>query len=398
MVKLLAGLVFRRQVLMRALGAGKQAPPSEPLQVAGARAALQNAGFEGEAVAQIMSLATEYHERVEAADAAEQKLIQLFLSRLPGPLAEQFRDYLTDTVTPRVKIIPAAAQRASPGAAPDGRPWEARSTSLQVGSAADDPWCGDGSCQSSAGEDCSSCPEDCGECPPPGPSCGEIGGSHCSQSGACPDDFDSLGATYDCNPCCKPQPPPAGNLYIYEEYALDASTFSATGVAETDGGRQVRVVVTLVAPDESVMLSCSRCDLPWSKSTARQVILSGSYDAIIDYYYCGDPYPTATVVRRLPLRHSDSCWVFPRLELHLGVNECIYQFVRPPCEATCIPEQGRNSAVRYVFSDVSSCVPVVRYTVPWFREPFRQSAICSPIGNVTAYYADDTGPCSCRDY
>lgn len=168
-----------------------------------------------------------------------------------------------------VKIIPAAARRASPGAAPDGRPWEAGRTPLQAGSAADDPWCGDGSCQSSAGEDCSSCPEDCGACPPPGPSCGEIGGSYCSQSGACPDDFDSLGATYDCNPCCKSQPPPAENLYIYEEYALDASTFSATGVAETDGGRQVRVVVTLVAPDESVMLSCSRCDSPWAKSTAR---------------------------------------------------------------------------------------------------------------------------------
>jgi hypothetical protein len=43
--------------------------------------------------------------------------------------------------------------------------------------------------------DCSPC---CRSQPPsdPGPSCGEIGGDYCSQSGVCPDGHDSLGRTY----------------------------------------------------------------------------------------------------------------------------------------------------------------------------------------------------------
>lgn len=54
---------------------------------------------------------------------------------------------------------------------------------------------------------------DCNPCcktqppPDPGPSCGSMGGDHCSQSGACPGDHTSLGSTYDCNPCCRYEPP-----------------------------------------------------------------------------------------------------------------------------------------------------------------------------------------------
>lgn len=36
----------------------------------------------------------------------------------------------------------------------------------------------------------------------PTTTCGEIGGSHCSRTGACPEGFSSLGLTSDCNPCC----------------------------------------------------------------------------------------------------------------------------------------------------------------------------------------------------
>ena len=82
----------------------------------------------------------------------------------------------------------------------------------------DEPSCGE-----LGGDHCSqsgSCPDsydslgttyDCDPCckqqPLPGPSCGELGGDHCSQSGSCPDGYDSLGTTYDCNPCCKQQAP-----------------------------------------------------------------------------------------------------------------------------------------------------------------------------------------------
>src|SRR5712691_9438464 len=92
------------------------------------------------------------------------------------------------------------------------------------------------SCGELGGDYCSQsggCPEgydslgatyDCNPCcrqqppPDPGPSCGAVGGDYCSQSGGCPEGYDSLGATYDCNPCCRqqppPPPPPTGNLYV----------------------------------------------------------------------------------------------------------------------------------------------------------------------------------------
>jgi hypothetical protein len=37
----------------------------------------------------------------------------------------------------------------------------------------------------------------------PSRSCGALGGDYCSQSGACPGGYDSLGASADCNPCCR---------------------------------------------------------------------------------------------------------------------------------------------------------------------------------------------------
>jgi hypothetical protein len=40
----------------------------------------------------------------------------------------------------------------------------------------------------------------CGEC---GPSCGEMGGDYCSQTGGCPSGYTSLGMSYDCGPCCQ---------------------------------------------------------------------------------------------------------------------------------------------------------------------------------------------------
>jgi hypothetical protein len=35
-----------------------------------------------------------------------------------------------------------------------------------------------------------------------GPSCGDLKGDFCSQQGTCPEGYESLGVTYDCNPCC----------------------------------------------------------------------------------------------------------------------------------------------------------------------------------------------------
>jgi hypothetical protein len=72
-------------------------------------------------------------------------------------------------------------------------------------------YCGSGGCP--AGYDSLGGTYDCNPCcksqppPDPGPSCGAIGGDYCG-SGGCPAGYDSLGGTYDCNPCCKSQPPP----------------------------------------------------------------------------------------------------------------------------------------------------------------------------------------------
>lgn len=74
------------------------------------------------------------------------------------------------------------------------------------------------SCGEAGGDYCSqsgSCPAgynslgqtwDCNPCcesVPQGPSCGALGGNWCSQGGGCPAGYDSLGQTYDCNPCCR---------------------------------------------------------------------------------------------------------------------------------------------------------------------------------------------------
>ena len=42
-----------------------------------------------------------------------------------------------------------------------------------------------------------------------GQSCGELGGTYCSDTFGCPPGFVSLGGTYDCNTCCQEEPPPA---------------------------------------------------------------------------------------------------------------------------------------------------------------------------------------------
>jgi hypothetical protein len=57
----------------------------------------------------------------------------------------------------------------------------------------------------------SSCPDgftsmgptwDCATCCAAGPSCGEAGGDHCSQTDTCPDGFSRLATTWDCPTCC----------------------------------------------------------------------------------------------------------------------------------------------------------------------------------------------------
>jgi hypothetical protein len=66
-----------------------------------------------------------------------------------------------------------------------------------------------GSCPS--GYDSLGASSDCSPCckPKPQPSCGQMGGSYCSQSGSCPSGYNSLGASSDCSPCCKPKPQPS---------------------------------------------------------------------------------------------------------------------------------------------------------------------------------------------
>lgn len=51
-----------------------------------------------------------------------------------------------------------------------------------------------------------------------GPSCGDLKGDLCSQSGECPEGYSNLGITFDCNPCCAEDaepPPPVIDCSIY---------------------------------------------------------------------------------------------------------------------------------------------------------------------------------------
>lgn len=82
---------------------------------------------------------------------------------------------------------------------------------------------------------------DCNPCcksqppPDPGPSCGEIGGDYCSQSGSCPASHNSLGNTYDCQPCCQSQPGMSPSGATYSGRAINGSNSTLYATAITDG-------------------------------------------------------------------------------------------------------------------------------------------------------------------
>jgi hypothetical protein len=105
--------------------------------------------------------------------------------------------------------IPCCESCESTGCPPESCGWQTDNCDEEI-------WCGDclPSCGSMGGDYCSqtnSCPQgydalgpssDCQTCCSKGPSCGQLGGDYCSQSGRCPAGGESLGVTYDCRPCC----------------------------------------------------------------------------------------------------------------------------------------------------------------------------------------------------
>ena len=182
------------RLLFRAIGSRRES--SELLKLA-AEALLSACDFDTSEAEAILAIASEFSERVaglerKAASETNDRspmlterdrvvtdLVKSLTARLGPSLETKLRTYLAEHVKPNVKIIPVREMAD-----------------------ADDPYCGDGNCDGN---------EDytwCDDCHPPGPSCGELGGDECSQSGSCPEGYDSLGGTYDCNPCCKSEPPP----------------------------------------------------------------------------------------------------------------------------------------------------------------------------------------------
>lgn len=98
------------------------------------------------------------------------------------------------------------------------------------------------SCGEAGGDYCSqsgSCPAnhislgatyDCNPCcqsVQQGPSCGELGGNWCSQSGGCPSGYDSVGTTYDCNPCCRQRPQGTMSFSVYTTSSLGPGNLTA---------------------------------------------------------------------------------------------------------------------------------------------------------------------------
>lgn len=82
--------------------------------------------------------------------------------------------------------------------------WNAPAAAQSCGEIGGDYCSQSGSCPSgfeSLGQtyDCNPCCREVEQ----GPSCGEVGGNWCSQTGSCPSGYDSLGQTYDCRPCCR---------------------------------------------------------------------------------------------------------------------------------------------------------------------------------------------------
>ena len=73
--------------------------------------------------------------------------------------------------------------------------------------------------------DCNPCCQEVSQ----GPSCGDIGGNWCSQTGSCPSGYDSLGGTYDCHPCCKQRSQGVMSFSVYTGGSVSNGTVYANG-------------------------------------------------------------------------------------------------------------------------------------------------------------------------
>lgn len=123
------------------------------------------------------------------------------------------------------------------------------------------------SCGEAGGDYCSqsgSCPAnhislgatyDCNPCcqfVQQGPSCGDLGGNWCSQSGGCPSGYDSVGTTYDCNPCCRQRPQGTMSFSVYTTSSLGSANLTAyTSVIDHSSGcthANYTTGITLISP------------------------------------------------------------------------------------------------------------------------------------------------------
>jgi hypothetical protein len=188
--------------------------------------------------------------------------------------------------------------------------------------------------------DCNPC------CQSSGPSCGELGGDYCSQSGSCPANHNDLGHTRDCHPCCQSQPSMNPSGSSYSGTAIGGSTYYATGITDARsscGCHQSSVAVNISAPWGGAHNSTVGGE--YVQTTGAYAIHPGEFDVEDDievttesYAYCpiiSAPFITSTTFIRQFL--STFTAVFKKSHFNAFIGKWVY--VREVCSGQCQPPQ-----------------------------------------------------------
>lgn len=242
---------------------------------------------------------------------------------------------------------------------------------------------------------------DCNPCcqsVPQGPSCGEAGGDWCSQSGGCPSGYNSLGQTWDCHPCCRqappppPPPPPPGRMSfsVYSDHSLswsgDATVYGYSSVIDNSSGcshSNYSTTTRLLSPSgrqassTSPGLSSSAGLVFGGEAGQWQVVTTGQY-----YCSCGQTMAgfSGGVPFAIAAGRSSSCWLWTGQTDYDQWNHlrCVYTEPNgntPGC-ARCVPAPG---VPKIHFDQYGYCPVSIDWEVYWF-EPIPGPVVCAPGG------------------
>jgi len=245
---------------------------------------------------------------------------------------------------------------------------------------------------------------DCNPCcqsAPAGPSCGQLGGSLCSEGSSCPAGFANLGQTWDCNRCCvQGGQGMSGYHYVYSQSGSDFNVLWARGISYGDYNtynHQYRAVVTIRSPNGRVSTNVGGRSTYSEALAALPVDYSDLGTYVIDTAhsewcpYVNQEWPIGHTYSWMPFGLATTCWNGYK-QMPVGDSiVCSYIGMQWGCSAACVPAPGVPQHVKGT-GTFPDCPPKVAYTIPYFSEG--GAVICAPSGWHTDFWSP-AAPCSC---